>query len=152
MRNKLIAIIILSMIAVFNAGYLTMSAYELLEAKNSSTWLLPFACDINSTFSCSLVFNHSFSWPFGIPFSLIALFVYPTIILIATLWLFWKIRKHFTILFYMWVAWFLFNSYFIVNEVIVNTYCPLCLMCTAIIISVAILWKLGQIEQKNLKS
>jgi len=37
MRNKLIAIIILSMIAVFNAGYLTMSAYELLEAKNSST-------------------------------------------------------------------------------------------------------------------
>jgi hypothetical protein len=37
MRNKLIAIIILSMIAVFNAGYLTNSAYELLQSKVNST-------------------------------------------------------------------------------------------------------------------
>jgi uncharacterized membrane protein len=139
------------MIAVFNAGYLTNSAYELLQSKVNSTWILPFACDINSTFSCSWVFTHNFSRPFGIPFSLIALFVYPAIILIATLWLFWKIRKHFTILFYMWIAWFLFNSYFIVNEIIVNTYCLLCLMCTAIIISVAVLWKLWELEQKRLK-
>lgn len=151
MRNKLIIIIILSLVAVFNAGYLTNSAYELLQSKVNSTWILPFACDINSTFSCSWVFTHNFSRPFWIPFSLIALFVYPAIILIATLWLFWKIKKHFTILFYMWIAWFLFNSYFIINEIIVNTYCPLCLMCTAIIISVAILWKLWELEQKRLK-
>lgn len=149
MRKKLIAVIILSLIAVWNAWYLTKSAYELLENKNNSEWLIPFACDINSTFSCSGVFNHDFARPFGIPFSLIALFVYPLIILIASLWLAWKLKKHFTILFYLWIAGFLFNSYFIVNEFYVNTYCILCLMCTAIIITIAILGKLGEKEIKN---
>ena len=151
MKNKLIIIILLSMIAVFNASYLTIGAYELLEAKANSTSIVPFACDLNSTFSCSGVFTHTFSRPFWIPFSLIALFVYPMIILIAGLWLAWKIKNHFTILFYMWIGWFLFNSYFIVNEIIVNTYCVLCLMCTVIIVAIAILGKLGSIEMEKEK-
>jgi uncharacterized membrane protein len=149
MKNKLIIIILLSLIAVFNASYLTIGAYELLEAKTNSTWIIPFGCDLNSTFSCSWVFTHTFAWPFWIPFSLIALFVYPMIILIAGLWLAWKIKNHFTILFYMWIWWFLFNSYFIVNEIIVNTYCILCLMCTAIIVTIAILGKLWIDDLKN---
>lgn len=152
MKNKLIIIIFLSLIAVFNASYLTISAYTLLEAKANSTWIIPFACDLNSTFSCSGVFNHPFSRPFWIPFSLIALFVYPIIILVAGLWLAGIIKKHFTILFYMWVAWFLFNSYFIVNEIIVNTYCILCLMCTVIIITIAILGKLWSTQLEKEKS
>lgn len=151
MRKKLIAVIVLSLIAVFNAWYLTKNAYELKQAKEVAKGsIIPFACDINSTFSCSWVFTHDFARPFGIPFALIALFVYPMIILVASLWLAWKIKKHFTILFYMWIGWFLFNSYFIVNEFIVNTYCILCLMCTVIIVTIAILWKYWEIEQRKI--
>lgn len=151
MKNKLIIIILLSMIALFNAIYLTINAYELLFAKANSTWIIPFVCDINSTFSCSSVFSHSFARPFWIPFPLIAIFVYPIIIIVSVLWLAWMIKKHFTILFYIWLAWFLFNSYFIINEIIVNTYCILCLICTLIIITIAILWKIWEIEIKKEK-
>jgi uncharacterized membrane protein len=43
------------------------------------------ACDLNSTFSCSSVFKEDFAWIFGLPFSGIALAVYPIIAIIAIL-------------------------------------------------------------------
>lgn len=150
MKTKLIIIIILSLIAIFNASYLTIGAYDLLEAKNNSTGIVPFVCDINSTFSCSSLFNYSFTRIFWVPFPMIALFVYPLIVLIAVLWLIGVIKNHFSILFYLWIGWFLFNSYFIVNEIMVNTYCLLCLMCTFIIITIAILSKKWEIQSKQL--
>ncbi|MDD2871147.1 MAG: vitamin K epoxide reductase family protein [Candidatus Gracilibacteria bacterium] len=150
MKTKLIIIIILSIIAIFNASYLTIGAYDLLEAKRNSTGIIPFVCDINSTFSCSSLFNYSFTRIFGVPFPLIALFVYPMIILIAILGLTGVIKKHFSILFYLGIGGFLFNSYFIVNEIMVNTYCLLCLMCTFIIITIAILSKYGEVQNKQL--
>jgi uncharacterized membrane protein len=71
---------------------------------------------------------------FGIPFSLIALFVYPIIVIVALLWLFNKIKSHYKWILAMAIWWILFNGYIIVNEYIVWVYCILCLICTGIII------------------
>jgi uncharacterized membrane protein len=140
--KKLITIIILSFIASVNAGYLTYNAYLLKASQNQfQIWEIDkpdlwFACDFNSTFSCSSVFSHDFSWIFGIPFSLIALIVYPIIMIIAYLWIKNKIQNVYKILLAM-VAWgILFNWYIIVNEYLVWVYCFLCLICTAIIITI----------------
>jgi len=140
--NKLKSIIILAWIATFNAAYLTYEAYLLKFWENVNK----FICDVNSTFSCSSVFKEDFSWIFWIPFSLIALIVYPVIILIAYLWITGKISKlkAFNILALLSVGWILFNGYIIFNEFFLKAYCLLCLMCTAIIISILLIslfWK-----------
>ena len=138
--NKLKLIIILALISTFNAAYLTYEAYLLKFSWGTNS----FICDVNATFSCSSVFKEDFSWIFGIPFSLIALIVYPIIILIAYLWLKWKCKKPFDILILLSIWWILFNSYIIYNEYILWAFCLLCLMCTAVIISllwISLLWK-----------
>jgi uncharacterized membrane protein len=136
---------LLSLIASFNAAYLTYSAY-LSEGAQKVFWtnsIDSYLCDINSTFSCSTVFNHDFSWILWIPFSLLALIVYPLIILIAVLWLLNKIKNHYKILFFIGLWWIIFNSYIIYNEYVVWVYCLLCLICSFAIITTAILSKIG---------
>ncbi len=143
MDKKLLFIVIISIIATFNAGYLTYMAYTTVWVENAI-----YACDVNEIFSCSSVFNEKFAWIFGVPFSLIALFVYPIIVLVALLWLFKKIKSHYKIILLMSIWWVLFNSYIIYNEVLVATYCLLCLMCTVIIVinwSLSIKW----LREKN---
>ncbi len=142
--KKLTAIIVLSFIASINALYLTYNAYILKWAQNqfnieNINWVNPslwFACDFNSTFSCSSVFSHDFAWIFGIPFSMLALIVYPTILILAFLAIKWKIRNIYKILLTITAMWILFNWYVIINEYIVWVYCLLCIICTAIIISI----------------
>lgn len=146
--KKLISIMVLSAIATYNAVYLTIQGYNI--KWQSLSEVAPLPCDISSTFSCSSVFTHDFAWIFGIPFPFIAIFVYPIIILVAYLGLIWKIRKHFTILFFMWIGGALFNSYFIYHEILVSTYCLLCLACTVIIVSVAIMGKIWESEIKKI--
>jgi len=126
MKNYLI--IFLSLIAEFNAIYLTQSAYNLKWQQETSNWF----CDINETLSCSSVFNFDFAWFFWLPFSALAIWVYWLVILITVLWMKWKIRNHFRYLFWIWIAWLWFNWYIIFNEYFVNTYCLLCAMCTVI--------------------
>ena len=140
--KKLISIIILSFIATINALYLTYNAYILKASQNTfNIWNLSkpdiwFACDFNSTFSCSSVFTHDFAWIFWIPFSLIALIVYPIIILIAFLWIKNNIKNVYKVLLIMVIWWIIFNWYIIFNEYFVWVYCFLCLICTAIIIAI----------------
>lgn len=148
--NKLKAIIVLALISTFNAAYLTYEAYLLKLWKSTNE----FICDINSTFSCSSVFKEDFSWMFGVPFSLIALIVYPIIMLVAYLWITWKISKlkTFNILALLSMWWILFNSYIIFNEFFLKTYCLLCLMCTVIIVSILLIslfWKKEISEKSN---
>lgn len=155
--KKLITIMILSFIASINAVYLTYNAYLLKASENTFNieWIsnnsIKFACDFNSTFSCSSVFNHDFAWIFGIPFPLIALIVYPIIMLIAYLGIKEKIKNVYKVILAMSIWWVLFNSYIIVNEYIIWVYCLLCLMCTAIII---IIWWLSivWIKEKSTKN
>ena len=77
MTKKLIIIIILCIIAIFNAAYLTNLAYSELAG--------PSFCDINSTLSCNSVLAHPAAQFFGVPFPVIALVVYPILLIIAVL-------------------------------------------------------------------
>ena len=133
-----------------DAAYLTNEAYKIGD-KLQTFWnfwweTIWMACDVNSTFSCSSVFKEDFAWIFGIPFSWIALAVYPIIMIIAFLWLKWKIKNSFKILLAMSIWWLLFNWYVIYNEYTIWAYCLLCLICTAIIITV---WGLSIAWLKN---
>lgn len=147
--KKLITIIILSIIATFNAIYLTVIAYSI------NNWTVVFwglnssICDINNTFSCSSVFSNSFAWFFWIPFSLIATFVYPTIIIISLLWIFQKIKNPFKFLLIIWVCWIFFNGYIIFNEYTIWAYCLLCLICTFILLLILTLSTFWLIDYKK---
>jgi len=147
-KNKFISIIILAIIWTLDAAYLTYSAY-LSKAQTKVFgwgWDLWFACDVNSTFSCSSVFNENFAWIMWIPFSWIALAIYPILVIIAILGLKWKMKKSLKTLLIMSILWLIFNLYIIANEYVVWVYCLLCLLCTAIIISI---WTLSIIWIKN---
>lgn len=136
--KKLIIICILSIIAFFNATYLTYQN-NLIE-KASEKWQISSFCDINNTFSCTNVLSSPYSKVFDLPFTAIAMVVYPIIFLIAFLGISWIIKKPYHILSVMWIGWITFNSYFILQEILyIKAFCPLCLICTAIIISIFII-------------
>jgi uncharacterized membrane protein len=149
-KKKLLIILVLSIAWIIDAAYLTYIAF-LSKAQTKIFWGegdLWFACDVNSTFSCSSVFNESFAWILWIPFSGIALAVYPILAIIALLWLKGKIKNHFKILLILAILGLLFNLYVIFNEYLIWAYCLLCLICTWIIITI---WTLSYIwmNKKN---
>lgn len=144
-KIKLIIISIISALAFFNASYLSYDWIFSIEAPTSlyfpvwnitSWWSF---CDINETLSCSAVLQDPGSQIFWIPFPVIAMLVYPIIFLISIFGIIWKIRKNvFKILLAMWVWWILFNWYFIFQEIFyIWAFCPLCLLCSLIIITIA---------------
>jgi uncharacterized membrane protein len=128
MKKKYFVILILSVIATINAAYLTYIAYS-----NSSS-----VCDISETLSCGNVLNSPDTQIFGIPFPAIALLVYPIIFLIA-FFSHKKNRNNFKILLGISGGGILFNSYFIYQEYLLGSYCPLCLLCSIVIITIFIL-------------
>lgn len=132
-------IILLSIFALINATYLSVKAYDLLWGASSMMPPSSF-CDINTTFSCTNAIVHGKTQIFGIPFPMIALGVYPIILILAILG---NIRKRvleakiLAVLSFFGVC---FNAYIITQEVLyVHSYCILCLLCTAIIISIFLL-------------
>ncbi len=132
MKRKLLAVIILCTVAIINAGYLTNMAYSEMSG--------PSFCDISSTLSCSSVFNHTASQIFGIPFPAIALVVYPILLLIALLWYYKTINNHRSWLRWLSLGGMIFNGYIIFQEAfVIKAFCPLCLLCTGIIIAIHIL-------------
>ena len=144
-KIKLIIISIISALAFFNASYLS---YDWIFSTPSPTslyfpvWNITSwwsFCDINETLSCSAVLQDPGSQIFWIPFPVIAMLVYPIIFLISIFGIIWKIRKNvFKILLAMWVWWILFNWYFIFQEIFyIWAFCPLCLLCSLIIITIA---------------
>ena len=145
-KTKLITIAILSIIAFLNAFYLSYDwlfpVKELVETSKVFSINNPGSsfCDINETLSCSSVLDSPLAQIFGIPFPVFAMIVYPLILLLALVWLFWKIKNHFKILSYLAWAWILFNGYFIYQETFnIGAFCPLCMLCSAIIISIFVL-------------
>lgn len=137
--KKLIAICILSLVAFFNAAYLTMQDYKIQNATDKTS--ISSFCDLNNTLSCTNVLASPYSRVFWLPFPAIALVVYPIIFLIAYLGLNRIIKKPFHILAAMWAWWMMFNWYFISMEFLyIWSYCPLCLWCSVIITTIFILW------------
>lgn len=146
-KTKLIIITIIATIALWDAFYLSYDWIFNVEQSKSiyflPTWNISWwwsFCDINETLSCSAVLSNPLSQIYWVPFPVIALFVYPIIILVALLWIFEKFKKSTKVLMFMWFAWMMFNGYFIYQETFkINAFCPLCLLCSAIITTIAIL-------------
>ncbi|MDD2891397.1 MAG: vitamin K epoxide reductase family protein [Candidatus Gracilibacteria bacterium] len=135
MKKLFIAIMTLAIIAFGNAIYLTNQAYTLKTKLAESTGSYSTFCDINSTFSCSNVLISPRAQFFGYPFPALAMLVYPVIFLIALLGYIGICRKSFSILAGMALVGICFNGYYIYQEAFyIGSYCPLCLMCSGIII------------------
>jgi uncharacterized membrane protein len=126
-------ILLLATIAVVNAIYLTSIAYS-----------GGGFCDINATMSCGTVFSYSRSWIGSIPFPLAAVVVYPLIWFMA-----WKGRtydensiKWRKFAFLVSGLGIMFNSYFLYHEIMTWVYCPLCLICLGIIVTIFVMsWR-----------
>lgn len=133
--KKLQVILLLCLIAFFNASYLVYKWYcvNFLEPTQSF-------CDINATYSCSNVLAHPAAMIWGVPFPAIAMLVYPILALVAFLWYTGRITSHWKILTILSGLWILFNGYFIYQETfVIQAFCPLCILCSAIIISIFVL-------------
>jgi len=134
-NKKLKIIVALAIFGILNAFYLS---YDWIFWVSTMVW--GWACDINDTLSCSTVIDSDLTKFFWIPFPVIALTVYPIILITTLLGLFWKIQKHFKILAAMWAGWMMFNWYIIYQETFnIGAFCPVCLMCTGLIITIFIL-------------
>lgn len=128
---------VLAAIAFGNAVYLTTQAYTLKAKMAETAGTYSSFCDINSTFSCSNVLLSPRAQIFGLPFPAIAMVVYPIIFLVALLGYLGICRKAFPILALMAFGGICFNGYFIYQEAFyIGSFCPLCLMCSAIIITI----------------
>jgi uncharacterized membrane protein len=134
MKNKFFIICILSTVAFINASYLSYKAYffRFIDPKGLSSF-----CDVSSTFSCSNVLQHPLSQVFGISFPWIALFVYPVLFFLAYRGYMSPKLQYAKILAMLSFLGMLFNGFIIFREVMyIHTYCLLCLLCTAIIVSI----------------
>lgn len=149
--RKYIIIAILAAIGIFNAVYLSIPAYEYWNGANKEA-LQMMPCDISDSLSCSGILQNPraiiFSiGDFKVAFPMIAMLVYPVLFILALLGWFKKNIIFAKILTIMAIGGILFNSYVISQEFIVGVFCPLCAMCTLIIITIAILagsiWKKG---------
>lgn len=139
---KFKAIITLSIIALINAAYLSAKARWLFEWNTF--------CDINSRRSCANVVAHPAAYIGPIPFPAIALVVYPILLILAIIGLRSRTpRKYFKTLSVLSGLWILFNAYIIYQETyVIKAFCPLCLLCTAVIITIFIVSLLGYKKKK----
>ena len=141
MQKKLLAILILCGIAFLNALYLTYESFY--PSANGSF------CDVGNTFSCSKVLQSPHALIFGVPFPAIAAVVYPLLFSIGLLGYFGKIKKPFSILLPLSIGGMCFNGFFIYKEFFfIHNFCLLCLMCSAIITTIAIISGFGLKDQK----
>lgn len=147
--NKYLIILILALVGVFNAAYLSIPAYDYWNGANSFA-LQAMPCDISETLSCSGILQNPraiiFSiGDFKVAFPMIALVVYPILVLLALIGWFTKKLCPAKALTAMAAGGICFNSYVIYQEFVVGVFCPLCAMCTVIIITIFILsimiWK-----------
>lgn len=136
-RKNYLAIIILASLALINASYLSYKAYFF---KFIDPIGLSSLCDISPIASCSNVLRSPWSEVFGIPFPWIALFVYPTILVLAYLGYKTLSKTYAKILALISFCGILFNSFIIYREIMyIHAYCLLCLMCSVIILSIFII-------------
>lgn len=132
--KKYLIILSLSIVALFNAVYLSSKAYQLqfLNPDKISSF-----CDLSKTSSCTEVLKHPLSKVFGIPFPWMAVVVYIALILLA--YLGYKKRDIFyaKVIQKLSLAGIIFNGFIIYREIFyIYSYCLLCLMCSAIIVTI----------------
>lgn len=134
MIKKYTIIAVLAAVAIVNAAYLSYKAYMF---QFVDPYKLTTICDFSRFSSCSSVLRHPLSLVFGIPFPWIALVVYP--ILLALAWYGYR-KASLTpakIIVVLSGLGMTFNGFIIYREIrYINAYCILCLLCTAIIITI----------------
>ena len=143
-RKIYLIILILALIGVANAAYLSIPAYEYwFWADKLALQMMP--CDLSDTLSCSGILQNPRSLIFGIPFPMIALVVYPILSVIALMGWLRRRTLEAKILTGLSAGGICFNSYVIYQESIVGVFCPLCAMCSVIIVTIFVLsimiWK-----------
>ena len=145
--KKYSIIIILASLAIVNAAYLSYKSYvyHFVNADKLTT-----ICDFSRWSSCTDVLRNPLSLVFGIPFPWIALLVYP--VLLGLAWYGYK-KASFgpaRIIAILSGLGMCFNGFIIYREIrFIHAYCILCLICTAIIISIFILSLQLVQESKN---
>ena len=147
--RKYLIIAVLAAIGIFNAIYLSIPAYEYWNGANSAALQL-MPCDLSEKLSCSGILQNPRAIIFSInefkvAFPMIAVIVYPILFLLALWGWFSKSTLPAKLLTGMALGGMCFNSYVIYQETIVGVFCPLCAMCTVIIVSIFVLsiliWK-----------
>lgn len=127
-------IMVLAAVAIVNAAYLSYKAYFFRYIDPAG---LTSFCDFSSTVSCSEVLRHPLSQIFGVSFPWVALLVYPALLTLA--WHGYR-RQSYAQAKALLVLSFLgmvFNGFIIYREIFfIKAYCLLCLLCTAIIVSI----------------
>ena len=140
--KKYIIILILCIIAWGNALYLSYQAYNINQATyyGQSVENISSFCDVSETASCTNVLKHPLSKVFGIPFPVIAAFIYPVLFFLALYWYISGKILPIKVLAGMSLGWMMFNGYIIFLETFyIKAFCLLCLLCSLIIISIFIL-------------
>lgn len=116
--KKYLIILVLALIGVFNAAYLSWHAYDFWFGANADA-LRMLPCDISATFSCSDILSNPRSLVFGIPFPMIALIVYPILTLLTLIGWFTRETWPAKVLTALALGGICFNSYVIYQEYIV---------------------------------
>lgn len=151
-KKIIIAIIILAFLGIINASFLSWEAYNIVFAQKTDL-LGNSICDINATFSCTSFMHNEKSKIFGIPFPMIALVVYPVLFGLSLFVYFKNNLTAIKIITIMAFGGLAFNGFVISREIEAQVFCPLCLMCTLYILTIAILgaiiWEKS--SQKTLK-
>ena len=135
-KNKFTAISILSLLAFINASYLSYKAYffRFIDPNALSSF-----CDVSKSFSCTEVLRHPLSQVFGLSFPWIAFVVYPALFLISYFGYRSKegVKCYAKVLATFSFFGILFNGFIIYREIMfIHAYCLLCLLCTAMIVSI----------------
>lgn len=127
----------LAVVAIINAAYLSYKSY-LYHFANAGK--LSTICDFSKWSSCTDVLRDPLSLVFGIPFPWIALVVYP--VLLGLAWYGYKKSSYAQakVLAVLSAMGMCFNGFIIYREIrFIHAYCILCLICTAIIITIFVL-------------
>lgn len=147
-KKILLALIILSIIAMIDASYLTYTRYS----PSTSSF-----CDVGKNFSCSVVNKSVYSTLFGIPVALLGFLTFLIIFLLSLSaysskpFLFSRKVSARVILVLLFVS-VLFSSWLIyVQKVLLMSYCILCLFLDLIIFTSFIL-TIFLNSQKNFRS
>lgn len=141
--KKYLVIAVLAAIGIFNAIYLSIPAYKYWNGADSAA-LQMMPCDLSDKLSCSGILQNPRAIilsiaDFKVAFPMIAAVVYPILFLIALWGWFSKTTCPAKILTGLAFGGMCFNGYVISQEIIVGVFCPLCAMCTAIIITIFII-------------
>ncbi len=139
MQKTYLFIMILCIIAIGNAGYLSYEAYQMIHNTNPLA-VFSSPCDISETLSCTNVLTDKRTWILGIPFPYIALVVYPVLLLLALVGYLRQSLTSMKVILAMSLGGMCFNGYIIYQEALyIHAFCPLCLMCTAIIVTIFVM-------------